>query len=121
MRKQTALKTSLKILPKVKILLQAYALARPSVRFSFKVLKAKSSADQWMYAPKSGANVTDAALKVVSQQVVSQCDWHIWDSSTSPTHDISLNNSVELPERSNENYTIESLLPRKHCSKFLRI
>ncbi|MCJ1378146.1 hypothetical protein MMC17_001242 [Xylographa soralifera] len=115
-RKQTALRTASKIPSKVRSLLQAYALARPSVRFSFKVLKTKNGKDQWMYAPKTGATVIDAALKVVSQQVVSQCDWHVWDSSMGPKLDASQDGSVNLSERPNDRYIIESLLPRKNCS-----
>ncbi|MCJ1389334.1 hypothetical protein MMC18_002190 [Xylographa bjoerkii] len=115
-RKQTAFKTAAKISSKVKTLLKAYALARPSVRFSFKVLKTRNDKDHWMYPSKAGATVTDAALKVINQQAVSQCDWHVWDSGKRTTQDSSLNTSVILPECSNDRYIIESLLPRKHCS-----
>ena len=119
-RKQTALKTAAKIPSKVRSLLQAYALARPSVRFSFKVLKTKNGKDHWMYAPKTGATVTDAALKVFGQHVVSQCDWHVWDSSSGQNQETSRDISLNLPERSINRYIIESLIPRKNCSKLIR-
>ncbi|MCJ1436192.1 hypothetical protein MMC27_005570 [Xylographa pallens] len=115
-RKQTALKNAAKIPSKVRSLLQAYSLARPSVRFSFKVLKTKNGNDEWMYAPKIGATVTDAALKVVGQQVVSQCDWHVWDSSIGQKQDTFRDISVNLSALSHDRYIIESLLPRKSCS-----
>ncbi|KAI4178567.1 MAG: hypothetical protein LQ346_007404, partial [Caloplaca aetnensis] len=46
-RRQTALKDATKQLAKVKRTLQAYAFARPSVRLSLKVLKAKSDKNNW--------------------------------------------------------------------------
>ena len=82
-RRQTALKSVPKILAKIRSLLQAYALARPAVRFSLKVLKAKNEKLNWLYAPSSGAGggkVVDAALKVVGQVAVAQCEWVSWSS-----------------------------------------
>ncbi|MCJ1396971.1 hypothetical protein MMC11_000163 [Xylographa trunciseda] len=115
-RRQTALKTAANISSKVKSLLQAYALARPSVRFSFKVLKTKNDKDHWMYAPKAGATVSDAALKVVNKQAVSQCDWFVWDSSTGLAEHGSQKISANVSECSDDRYIIQSLLPRKGCN-----
>ncbi|KAL8651192.1 MAG: hypothetical protein Q9226_004813 [Calogaya cf. arnoldii] len=77
-RRQTALKESAKQLAKIKRTLQAYALARPSVRLSLGVLKAKSDKSNWIYAPKSDVSVLDAAVKVVGKKVTDQCGWVVW-------------------------------------------
>jgi DNA mismatch repair ATPase MutL len=74
-RKQTALKHSTKWLAKSKRLMQAYALARPSVRFSLKVLKAKTNRGDFIYAPKPSASVEDAAFKVIGKDCAGQCGW----------------------------------------------
>ncbi|MCJ1477607.1 hypothetical protein MMC13_006280 [Lambiella insularis] len=120
-RRQTALKATAKIPSKVKAILQAYALARPSVRFSFKVLKAQNDKDHWLYAPKVGATVTDAALKVVSQQVVAQCQWHSWTPSAASPADSTPENSFAASENSNHGYILESLLPRKDCGHYISV
>lgn len=74
-RKQAALKHSSKWLAKIRRLMQAYALARPTVRFSLRVLKAKSKKNDFVYAPKKDANVEDAVLKVIGKDCALQCDW----------------------------------------------
>jgi len=91
-RKQTALKTAAKCLGRIKRTMQAYALARPSVRFSLRILKAKNEKGNWLYAPKTDATVEDAALKVVGKDCAGQCAWH----------------SVE-----HEGYKVEALLPKQ--------
>ncbi|KAJ6134621.1 DNA mismatch repair protein C-terminal [Penicillium sp. IBT 18751x] len=72
-RRQTALKDATKTLTKIKKLLQAYAFARPAVRFSMKVLKAKNENNNWMYAPSADAGIADAAIKIVGRDVSSCC------------------------------------------------
>ncbi|TID17418.1 Myosin-1 [Venturia nashicola] len=80
-RKQTALKSATKTLTKIKRMLQAYALARPRIRFSLRVLKAKTATGNFIYAPKAGASsVQDAALKLFGNHCTSQCSWHVLQS-----------------------------------------
>jgi DNA mismatch repair ATPase MutL len=55
--------------------MQAYALARPAVQFRLHVLKAKNDKSDFVYAPKSNANVEDAVLKVIGRDCALQCDW----------------------------------------------
>jgi DNA mismatch repair ATPase MutL len=74
-RKQNALKHSGKWLAKIRRLMQAYALARPSVRFNLRVLKAKSNKGDFVYAPKKDANVEDVVFKVIGKDCALQCDW----------------------------------------------
>jgi DNA mismatch repair ATPase MutL len=79
-RKITALKESAKTIAKVKRLMQSYAFARPSVRFSLRVLKAKPNKDNFMYAPNKDGNVEDAVLKVIGKECALQCDWTAMES-----------------------------------------
>lgn len=117
-RKQVALKTTTKVSSKIKDVLKAYALARPLVRLSLKVLKAKNEKDNWMYAPKAGATVTDAATKVINQRAVAECAWNVWSTGSGPEHTITVPlPSADAVEVAEFEYTIEVLLPRKHCGK----
>lgn len=84
-RKQVALKSTVKTLAKIKQMLQAYAFARPLIRLSVRVLKAKNGRDDWTYAPKPGSSIEDTALKVVGKPCVSQCAHY-----TAGLHDFSL-------------------------------
>ncbi|KAF2789582.1 hypothetical protein K505DRAFT_392396 [Melanomma pulvis-pyrius CBS 109.77] len=79
-RKQAALNHSTKWLAKIKRLIQAYALARPTVRFRLQVIKAKTESSNFIYAPKAIANVEDAAFKVVGRDCSLQCDWTALES-----------------------------------------
>jgi hypothetical protein len=74
-RKQTALKNPAKCLTKIKSLIQAYALARPTIRFRLHVLRAKSNKNDFIYAPKATANVEDAVLKIMGKDCALRCDW----------------------------------------------
>lgn len=72
-RKQTALKTSAKILTNVRKLLYAYSFARPEVRLSFKVLKSKDDKLNWNCAPStSETTLSEHAVKIVGKSVASQ-------------------------------------------------
>lgn len=74
-RKQTALKNSKKMLAKTRRLVQAYAFARPHIRFRLRIVKARNNQDDFVYAPKANANVEDAVLKVIGKDCALQCDW----------------------------------------------
>jgi DNA mismatch repair protein, C-terminal domain len=80
-RKQAALKHTPKYLAKVKQLMQAYAFARPTTRFSLRILKAKNDKGNWTYAPKPGANTADAAFNIVGRNCASQCEWSVLKSN----------------------------------------
>ena len=60
--------------------MQAYALAKPAVRYSLRVLKAKNDKGNWMYAPKADGNVEDAAFKIVGKECASQCAWSVLET-----------------------------------------
>ena len=79
-RHENALKTAAKSLVVIKETLQAYAFARPVVRFSLKVLKARNDKGNWVYAPKRDASMADAALKIVGKEAAGECSSHsyVW-------------------------------------------
>lgn len=76
-RRQVALKNVDACLKKIKRLLQAYAFARPHVRLSLQVLKAKNKKSDWVYAPKPNGNAEDAAFKIVGAACASSCLWSV--------------------------------------------
>ncbi|CAG8200463.1 unnamed protein product [Penicillium nalgiovense] len=63
----------MKNLSRIKKLVQAYAIAQPSKRFSLKVMKAKTENNNWTYAPNADASLSDAAFKVAGTEVSSSC------------------------------------------------
>ena len=74
------MKSAMKTLPRIKKLIQIYAMAQPSKRLSFKVLKAKNESNNWIYAPGRDTTITDAALKVAGTDVTSSCVLKKWPS-----------------------------------------
>lgn len=118
-RRQTALKTSSKSLIKIKKLLQAYALARPSVRFALKVLKAKNDNANWIYAPKSGEHVLEAARRIIGRDVVDQCQWKTHESIRADADAGADENLVANGDSGSAegSYKIEALLPKSKYGK----
>jgi DNA mismatch repair ATPase MutL len=55
--------------------MQAYVLARPTIRFRLHVLKAKNNKFDFIYAPKATANVEDAVLKIMGKDCTLRCGW----------------------------------------------
>lgn len=97
-RRQTASKQATKTLSNIKRLLFDYAFARPTVRFQVKVLKSKSDLkDNWLYAPcKDATNLSLIASKIISKDIVAQCQ------QTSITSE-------------DGQYTIDALVPSNHA------
>lgn len=114
-RRQTALKTATKSLIKIKKLLQAYALARPSVRFTLKVLKAKNDTGNWIYAPKYGEYILEAARRIIGRDVVDQCQWKVYEPShTDADEKLAAHGD---PVQAEGSYKIEALLPKSKYGK----
>jgi len=74
------------MLAKIRRLMQAYALARPTIRFRLRVLKAKNSNGDFVYAPKADANIEDAVLKVIGKDCALQCDWTALEANGFEVH-----------------------------------
>ncbi|KAL9129814.1 MAG: hypothetical protein Q9217_001851 [Psora testacea] len=128
-RRQTAEseKTATLQLAKIKRLLQAYALARPYIRLSLKVFKAKTEKTSWIYAPNqsvAGAprvapSTMDAATKMFGKKLTDLCQWVLW-SLRDKEHNIepalSQNPHTEFME--GEGYNFEALLPKAELVDF---
>ncbi|KAI1626662.1 DNA mismatch repair protein MutL [Exophiala viscosa] len=72
-RRQTALKATIKTLQAIKNLLFAFAFARPDVRFSLKVLKGKNEKLNWTYAASRNDSLAEVAAKIVGKEVAAEC------------------------------------------------
>ncbi|EXJ56816.1 hypothetical protein A1O7_07160 [Cladophialophora yegresii CBS 114405] len=75
-RKQSALKATTKTLEAIKSLLFAFAFARPEVRFSLKVLKAKNNRLNWTYAATPNQSLREITTKIVGTELASVCAHH---------------------------------------------
>jgi DNA mismatch repair ATPase MutL len=80
------MKNSSKCLVKIRRLIQAYALARPAVRFRLHVLKAKNNKGDFIYAPNATSHVEDAVIKVIGKDCALQCDWIALESDGFDIH-----------------------------------
>ncbi|OTB08692.1 hypothetical protein M426DRAFT_7418 [Hypoxylon sp. CI-4A] len=94
-RKREAVKESAKTVDTIRELLRSYAMARPHLRLSFKVLQ--STKQSWSYAPKPDANVKEAAIQIFGIELTAHClekTFKIGSSATendsSPIHQDSL-------------------------------
>jgi len=120
-RKQTALKTPVKVLTKIKRTLQADALARPHLRLSFKILKAKNDKDSWKY-PKKGqtsdsritASPITAATEMFGQKVIDHCQWASSSWSSAGEEIRGLPEGFEIGANQTEAYTFEAVLARQN-------
>ena len=121
-RRQAAEKTTVKMLSKIKRMLQAYALARPHLRLSLKILKAKDRRGDWTY-PKSGALSTSrleaslhAATDIFGKKLTSQCNLTCssWSSTGEPMNEASCEESTPNTGR-NELYTLEATMAKVDC------
>lgn len=70
-RQQVALKAAPKMLVKIKELLQSYALARPTIRFSLKIMK--ESKGSWSFVPRPSEGIRGAATQVIGKDAVMEC------------------------------------------------
>ena len=124
-RRQAAEKMATKTLAKVKRMLQAYALARPHLRLSLKILKAKDRRGDWTY-PKSGALGASrleasfhAATDIFGKKLTSQCD--STSSSWSAAGEQIDKDASEAPghcARTDGIYTIEATMAKRECGTF---
>ncbi|KAL9610013.1 MAG: hypothetical protein Q9167_005255 [Letrouitia subvulpina] len=115
-RRQASLKDTNKLLNEVKKRLQTYSMARPSVRFSLKILKAKNEKGNWTYAPKPNASVTDAATKMFGKRLSDQCQWLLWTQASNrrPVESSEVGGMIRSASLEGP-YQLEALLPRANC------
>lgn len=121
MRRQAAEKTSAKTLAKIKRLLQAYALARPNLRLSLKVLKAKNEKSNWKYPknagvgnPKTAVSNLSAAMDAVGKNVTDQCQ-RASSRWSSAGEQIGTPSAAQDGEATDESFTFEAVLASPCC------
>ena len=121
-RRQAAEKTTVKMLSKVKRMLQAYALARPHLRLSLKILKAKDRKGDWTY-PKSGALSASrleaslhAATDIFGKKLTSQCNVTSLSWSSTGEEMVEATSEESRPSASrDEVYTFEATMAKRDC------
>lgn len=123
-RRQAAEKMSVKILSKMKRMLQAYALARPHLRLSFKILKARDRKGDWTY-PKSGALSAsrleasfNAATDIFGKKLTSHCEFSSW-SSTGEQIDETTSERLGPSASRDEAYTLEAIMAKQDCGTYI--
>ena len=125
-RKQEAEKAPTKSISKIRLMLQAYAFARPHVKLSLKVLKAKSEKGNWKFNPKigglstpaPGASAVHAVTELFGKRVMDQCEWKssTW-SSVRGKIDIPAAVISEISISEDEMHTFEAILVKPDCGK----
>ena len=110
------------MLAKVRKMLQSYALTRPHLRLSLKILKAKDRKGDWTY-PKGGALSAsrveasfNAATDLFGKKLTSECESSVssWSSTGEQIDEI----MVEHPgssASSDEAYTLEAIVAKRDC------
>lgn len=114
------------MLIKIKKMLQTYVLARPHVRLSLKVLKAKTDKGDLNYASKiggrcvsdSGAIIIDAATRILGKRVTDQCQWTVstWSSASDNDEQAGVENMVISVDRDGV-YCFQALVVSRNCSE----
>ncbi|KAH6671441.1 putative PMS1 protein like protein [Halenospora varia] len=111
-RKQTFLKSAPKTLAKVKELLQAYALARPTVRFSLKVSKGAKGA--WTFTPRPNDGIKEAVSQVIGRDAALQCMERSLNSPGTQGESCRTDNtsSVASDQSLDKKFQIDAFLPK---------
>ena len=124
-RRQAAEKTAVRMLAKVKKMLQSYALTRPQLRLSLKILKAKDRKGDWMY-PKGGALSAsrveanfNAATDIFGKKLTSECESTVstWSSAGEQIDESMIEHSGSSAS-SDEAYTLEAINAKKDCGMY---
>lgn len=109
-RRQTAIKSASKTITRIKKLLQAYAVAQPSKRISFRVLKSKNENSNWTYAPKPNTTLREAALLVAGSETANHCAVF-----TCPSNDV---DEHEAEHSTIANYELTAFLPKADSGSY---
>lgn len=102
-REQVAEKDAHRNLAKAKHLLKAYAMARPMIRLSFKILGGDIK-QTWSYCPRPDASVREAVVQVFGAEVMSEC---VLKTITTDT-----GSHMEYNACDGSRITIEAVLPK---------
>lgn len=102
-REQVAEKEAQKNLAKAKHLFRAYALTRPMIRLSLKVL-GEDIKQAWSYSPRPDASVREAVVQVFGAGVMSECVLKTISTDTDSMKDGNVRGGPRM--------TIEAVLPK---------
>lgn len=103
-RKQYSLKNNAKHIQSTKDLLKAYALARPDLRLSLKVLGEATYC--WSYAPTCAAGVKEAVLQIFGTTLANSCIHVSRNSGCDQTR------FPQISQQSPEDFILEALIPK---------
>ena len=125
-RRQAAEKNPAKVLARLKRILQSYVLARPQLRLSLKILKAKDEKANWKYPTSLGhsklkTNPFNAATDVVGKKITDQCQWYqsCWPDLGEQNGTPSKLRVVD-PDQP-YTYTFDAILANPDCGMFKQI
>ncbi|KAI9680102.1 MAG: hypothetical protein M1817_005118 [Caeruleum heppii] len=114
-RRQSALKDSARMINATKSILQQYAIARPTTRFSLKVTRAKEDKYKWAWIPKTNASLHEAAINVAGREAVGQCKLreHVCQSSGLVSSQTSVLAGTDVPVSASQDRSLafQALLP----------
>ncbi|KAL2178614.1 histidine kinase-like ATPase [Thermothelomyces heterothallicus CBS 202.75] len=110
-RQRAALKDAQKSLDRMRDLLRAYALTRPSIRLRFTVLQ--NPGLSWSYAPAVNGGVKEAALQLFGMDLASQCTFLTFPGEHSERDDgySNFQDDTECSSRQEGGAIFEALLP----------
>lgn len=118
-RRKTFEKDAAKTVIKINHLLQAYALARPCIKFSLKI--AKGGKGSWSYVPRPNGDIRVAVSQVIGKDTAMQCIEKSFEFSGSRTGKestveqyetgVSTSDSVTPRTSQRDHFTIEAFLP----------
>jgi DNA mismatch repair protein MutL len=115
-RKKTYEKEAPKTLAKITQLLRAYALARPSIKFSLKI--AGGAKGSWSFAPRPNEGIREVVSQVIGRDASMECFEKSMSSSETPSK---VTPHVDEPSEygsqggsriSGEHFEIEAFLPK---------
>ncbi|KAI2640665.1 hypothetical protein GGS26DRAFT_586667 [Hypomontagnella submonticulosa] len=114
-REKLAIKDSAKTIDRIRELLRSYAMARPNLRLSFKVIQ--SAKQSWNYSPKPDAGVREAAIQLFGAEFAS----HYFEKALQISRPASEGNSPLKHQKSppNDQYIFEAFIlkPDSYPSK----
>ena len=125
-RRQAAEKTAVKMLAKVRKMLQSYALTRPHLRLSLKILKAKDRKGDWTYPKGRALSASrleasfNAATDIFGKKLTNECESSVstWSSAGEQIDEIIIEHSGSNAS-SDEAYTLEAIIAKKDCGVYI--
>ena len=117
-RKHTFEREAAKTVAKVNQLLRSYSLARPSVRFSLKVIGGGKGS--WSFVPRPNNTIKEVVSQVISRDAAMECFEKSFTCSEIQSRDAALSGNFDVSDLSNKEifhtpggrFTIDAFLPK---------